>query len=174
MKTHRWFNRSRFTSILRITSAVTLTAAAAAMAFVASNPSGPLLMGRSDVKSLTHNNHAMSPAALRLASQETVASVQSGGPQYGLFTCQLGAPFANPAGSQCYDPYQMRHAYQIDSLINAGYDGAGHTIVIVDAFQNPNLVSQIATYNTFTAFPRQTLPKSLLTDSRPSFQATLT
>ena len=118
------------------------------MAFVAVNPSGPLLMGKSDVKSLTHNNHAMSPAALRLASQETVAGVQSGGPQYSLFTCQVGLSVG-----QCYDPYQIRHAYQIDSLINAGDDGTGHTIVIVDAFQNPNLVSQIATYNTFYGLP---------------------
>ena len=47
-------------------------------------------------------------------------------------------------GRQCYDPYQMRHAYQIDSLINAGFDGTGHTIVIVDAFQNPTLVTQVA------------------------------
>ena len=25
----------------------------------------------------------------------------------------------------CYDPYQMRHAYGIDTLINAGYTGKG-------------------------------------------------
>jgi subtilase family serine protease len=124
------------------------------MAFVAVNPSGPLLMGKSDVKSVTHNNHAMSPAALRLGSQETVAGVQSGGagPQYSLFTCQVGLSVG-----QCYDPYQMRHAYQIDSLINAGYDGTGHTIVIVDAFQNPNLVSQVATYNAFYGLPATNL-----------------
>jgi len=47
----------------------------------------------------------------------------------------------------------MRHAYQVDSLISAGYDGTGHTIVIVDAFQNPNLVSQVAFYNTFYGLP---------------------
>jgi hypothetical protein len=41
MKTHRWFVRSRLMSDLRITSAVTLISAAAAMAFVAVNPSGP-------------------------------------------------------------------------------------------------------------------------------------
>ena len=53
--------------------------------------------------------------------------------------------------------YQMRHAYQIDSLISAGYDGTGHTIVIVDAFQNPNLVSQVAFYNTFYGLPSTNL-----------------
>jgi subtilase family serine protease len=47
----------------------------------------------------------------------------------------------------------MRHAYQVDSLISAGFDGSGHTIVIVDAFQNPNLVSQVATYDAFYGLP---------------------
>ena len=60
---------------------------------------------------------------------------------------------ANPAGSACYDPYQMRTAYQVDSLIAAGYDGTGHTIVIIDAFQNPNLVSQVAFYNNYYGLP---------------------
>ena len=151
MKLPRWFNRNRFTSIVRIVFAGTLISAAGAMAFVTVNPAGPFLLGKSDVKGLTHNNHVMSPASQRLASPETVTDVP--GPQYGIFTCQVGAPFANPPGCQCYDPYQMRHAYQIDSLISAGYDGTGHTIVIVDAFQNPNLVSQVATYNTFYGLP---------------------
>ena len=148
MEIPRRFNRTRFSSIVRYVSAGTLLSAAAAMAFVAANPSGPMRMGKSDVKSLTHNNHAMSPASARLTWQETVAGVQPGSPQYGLFGCQVGLSVG-----QSYDPYQMRHAYQIDSLISAGFDGTGHTVVIVDAFQNPNLVSQIATYNTFYGLP---------------------
>jgi len=42
MKTHRWFTRSRLVSHLRIASVITLMSAAAAMAFVAVKPSGPL------------------------------------------------------------------------------------------------------------------------------------
>jgi subtilase family serine protease len=97
-------------------------------------------------------NHTMSPV-LRLGSQETLANVQAGvaAPQYGLFTCQVG--LASIPGRQCYDPYQMRHAYQTDSLIAAGYDGTGHTIVIVDAYQNPNLVSQVAHFDAFYGLP---------------------
>jgi subtilase family serine protease len=94
-------------------------------------------------------NHAMAPL-LRLGPQE--ALVQAPGsvpaPNYGIFTCQLGLSVG-----QCYDPYQMRHAYQIDSLVNAGYDGKGHTIVIVDAFQSPRIVSQLNTYDTFYGLP---------------------
>lgn len=95
------------------------------------------------------SHHGMSPV-LRLGPQESPANVQPGGsgPQYGLFGCQVGLSVG-----ACYDPYQMRRAYQLDSLIGAGYTGAGQTIVIVDAYQNPNLVSQAATFNTFYGLP---------------------
>jgi subtilase family serine protease len=93
--------------------------------------------------------HAMSPL-LRLWSQESIVQVPSSAsvPQYGLFTCQVGLNVG-----QCYDPYQMRHAYQIDSLISAGYDGKGRTIVIVDAFQSPNIVQQLNFWDGFYALP---------------------
>jgi hypothetical protein len=51
MKIPRSFTRNRLGSHLRIASTVTLMSAAAAMAFVAVNPSGPLLVGKSDGKS---------------------------------------------------------------------------------------------------------------------------
>ena len=50
MKTPRAFNPNRFLKLVRIASAVTLMSAAAAMAFVAVNSSGPLSSGRSDDK----------------------------------------------------------------------------------------------------------------------------
>jgi subtilase family serine protease len=70
------------------------------------------------------------------------------GPSYGLFTCQLGL-----TAYTCYDPYQMRHAYNVDSLIDAGFDGAGKTIVIVDAFQSSTLVTDLKYFNTFYGLP---------------------
>ena len=69
-------------------------------------------------------------------------------PGYGLFKCQLGL-----STGQCYDPYQMRHAYNIDRLISAGYTGSGFTIVIIDAFQSPNIVQQLNTYIAFYGLP---------------------
>jgi hypothetical protein len=50
MNNQHWFNRHRFASHLRIAGAVTLLSAAAAMAFVAVNPSGNLLSGKSKAK----------------------------------------------------------------------------------------------------------------------------
>jgi subtilase family serine protease len=75
----------------------------------------------------------------RLATPE---AFYGSGPQYHLFGCQLGLSVG-----ACYDPYQMRRAYQLDSLINAGYDGTGQTIVIIDAFQNPGLTAQMAMFD---------------------------
>lgn len=87
--------------------------------------------------------------SVRLDTPEALdGSTAGAAPQYSLFKCQVGLSVG-----QCYDPYQMRHAYQLDSLISAGYDGTGHTIVIVDAFQNPNLAAQVATYDAFYGLP---------------------
>src|SRR5439155_19907492 len=47
MKTSRSFSRNHLLSQLRIATVVTLMSAAAAMAFVAANPSGPFLLGKS-------------------------------------------------------------------------------------------------------------------------------
>jgi subtilase family serine protease len=101
------------------------------------------------------------PAAGRLPMRKPVASplLQVGpqaiptsavGTNYGLFTCQIVG--LSPSAT-CYDPYQMRHAYGIDKLIQAGFDGRGKTIVIVDAFQSPRIVQQLNTWNTFYGLP---------------------
>jgi subtilase family serine protease len=83
---------------------------------------------------------------LRVGPQAIPANVA--GPGYGLFGCQVGQSVG-----ACYDPYQMRHAYNIDTLIGAGYDGKGKTIVIIDAYQSPNIVQQLNFYNSFYGLP---------------------
>lgn len=96
-----------------------------------------------------------------VAATSTVSTMLEKGPQavlagvnssastdYGLFTCQLGlVPFS------CYDPYQMRTAYGTDNLIAAGYDGSGKTIVIIDAFQSDQIVSDLNGFNSFYGLP---------------------
>ena len=69
-------------------------------------------------------------------------------PELTLFTCQVGLrPY------KCYDPFQMRMAYGIDKLIGAGYDGAGHAIVIIDAFQSPTLEADVDTFSANYGLP---------------------
>jgi subtilase family serine protease len=69
-------------------------------------------------------------------------------PGYGLFSCQVGLSVG-----ACYDPYQMRNAYGIAPLIAAGNTGKGETIVILDAFQSPNIVQQLNFYDNFYGLP---------------------
>jgi subtilase family serine protease len=92
--------------------------------------------------------HSIVSPAVVMGPQATPAIVSSGA-SYGLFTCQLG----EVPGVTCYDPYQMRRAYGTDTLINKGFDGAGKTIVIIDAFQSPNIVSQLDALNSFYGLP---------------------
>jgi subtilase family serine protease len=96
-------------------------------------------------------HRAMSPF-LVIGPEATPAETPAGvaGPQYGLFTCQV---IGLSPSTTCYDPYQMRHAYQTDLLINAGYDGSGQTIVIVDAFQSPHLAAELAAFDSFYGLP---------------------
>ncbi len=82
------------------------------------------------------------------------AGATSAGGNYALRTCQVGLSIP---GSQCYDPYQMRTAYGVDSLISQGKDGTGKRIVILDAFDDPYLQSAFDTFNTYYGLPAQTI-----------------
>jgi len=85
---------------------------------------------------------------VKLGPQATLSSATS--PNFGLFTCQL---VGLSPGATCYDPYQIRRAYHTDLLMDAGFDGKGKTIVIIDAFQSPNIVQQLNVYNAFYGLP---------------------
>jgi subtilase family serine protease len=71
-------------------------------------------------------------------------------PAFGLFRCQVGLT----PGELCYDPYEMRRAYGTDTLIAAGFDGTGRTIVIIDAFQSPPIASDLAAFSAFYGLPQ--------------------
>jgi subtilase family serine protease len=70
-------------------------------------------------------------------------------PGYDLFTCQLNLE----QDTNCYDPYEMRTAYNTDKLISAGYTGKGSTIVIVDAYQSPRIVDQLNYFDSYYGLP---------------------
>lgn len=95
----------------------------------------------------THLRSVVSPAFV-LGPQAVPAA--TAGPKYGLFTCQI---VGLNASATCYDPYQIRTAYNIEPLIQAGYDGFGKTIVIIDAFQSPNIATQLSTFIAFYGLP---------------------
>ena len=69
----------------------------------------------------------------------------------GTFSCQAPASATNP--TPCFAPAQIRRAYNIP----ANLTGAGRTIVIIDAFQNPQIVSDLALFDSTFRLPTPTL-----------------
>jgi hypothetical protein len=78
MKTPRWFTGNRFVSHLRMAGVVTLMSAAAAMAFVAVKPSGPLLASAQD-RLRTTTKFQGDPDLLG-GNKRTLPGDQEGGP----------------------------------------------------------------------------------------------
>ena len=70
-------------------------------------------------------------------------------PDYGLKTCQV----VGATNGDCYDPYQIRTAYGIDKLISAGLTGKGRTIVIIDAYDSPNIAAELNYFDSFYGLP---------------------
>jgi len=58
------------------------------------------------------------------------------------FPCQ-----APTAIQTCYGPSQMRKAYNIQPLLDAGITGKGSTIVIVDAYQAPDIQDDLHSFD---------------------------
>ena len=95
--------------------------------------------------------------------------VNTSSPDQTLFTCQVGLI----PGVVCYDPFQIRHAYHIDTLIDAGYTGAGRTIVIVDAFQSPTLPDDLDMFDSTYGLPdRSTFFTQVAPDGLTPFDPT--
>jgi subtilase family serine protease len=81
-----------------------------------------------------------------------------GGPAFPRLDRRLAAPAGQERGRrfhcqksgaeyECYGPLQIRTAYQFDGLLREGKDGSGQTIVIIDAFQDPTLSRDLASFD---------------------------
>jgi len=68
------------------------------------------------------------------------------------FTCEV-RPFDLSAGLYCYDPLTIRAAYGVQSLIDSGANGAGQTIVILDAFGSPTIQSDLQDFDALFGIP---------------------
>lgn len=67
-----------------------------------------------------------------------------------VFGCQTAQA---PGALVCYSPEQIRNAYNITPVLNAGIDGSGVTIVIIDAFQNPGMLQDLANFDAAFGLP---------------------
>jgi subtilase family serine protease len=50
-------------------------------------------------------------------------------------------------GTPCYSPQQIRNAYGLTPILQAGYTGTGQTIVIVDSFGSPTIAQDLTTFD---------------------------
>ena len=56
-------------------------------------------------------------------------------------------------GIACYQPDQIRAAYQLPALYARGITGAGETIVVVDSFGSPTIRADLATFDNEFDYP---------------------
>lgn len=94
--------------------------------------------------------HFLSAAAAGVTYNSHPVSVNpqrepAGKPTGHVFGCQTQT---DPTSIVCYSPEQMRNAYNITPLLKAGITGKGKTIVIIDAYQNPLMVQDLANFDT--------------------------
>lgn len=82
----------------------------------------------------------ISPEYLRAGNQIGTGDVK--------FSCQTPG-----AALRCYGPQQIRKAYSIQPLLDQGYTGQGRTIVIIDAFQSPTIVSDLHLFDKTFGLP---------------------
>ncbi|HZO73425.1 MAG TPA: S53 family peptidase [Ktedonobacteraceae bacterium] len=54
---------------------------------------------------------------------------------------------ANIAPPLCYSPQQIRRAYDIEPLVSGGVRGQGRSIVIIDDYQDPTLLADLALFD---------------------------
>ncbi|HZU66362.1 MAG TPA: S53 family peptidase [Ktedonobacteraceae bacterium] len=53
----------------------------------------------------------------------------------------------------CYSPQEMRTAYDLNPILNAGYNGSGQTIIIIDSYGSPTIQSDLKTFDAGYGLP---------------------
>ena len=56
-------------------------------------------------------------------------------------------------GSPCYSPQEIQTAYGLKSLLSAGFNGVGETIIIVDSFGSPTITQDLAGFDAAYGIP---------------------
>lgn len=93
---------------------------------------------------------AIAPVVSHAVSNNITQRVPAGKPVGSIFSCQTDR---GPGFISCYSPSQIQKAYGIDKLLAHGLNGAGRTIVIIDAFQNPGMLDDLASFDSTFGLP---------------------
>ena len=89
----------------------------------------------------------VAPAVNSFPKQAQEVSPLAGATGQVLFACQTRAE------NRCYGPDQIREAYGINPLLNSGVNGAGRTIVIIDAYGSPTIEQDLQTFDATWGIP---------------------
>jgi subtilase family serine protease len=95
--------------------------------------------------------------SLRVEELETRALPSAVGPETVIHPNLQAAPRAGSGAITYYTPGQVRHAYGFDQVANSG---AGQTIAIVDAYDDPNIGSDLAHFDAQFGLPAASLVKA--------------
>ena len=89
------------------------------------------------------------PAAAGLAAQQATVIIQPGVLHAGRVETQPPTTAQCEQSFQvaCYEPSQIRQAYNLPVLYRHGVDGAGATIVIVDSFGSPTIANDLSVFD---------------------------
>jgi subtilase family serine protease len=96
-----------------------------------------------------------SVAATSAPAHTVAAEPLSSHPLFGktLPTPPTTALCVSQLGIHCYNPAQLTKAYDLAPLHEAGIDGRGKTIVIVDAFGSPTIANDLHTFDQVFGLP---------------------
>ncbi len=116
---------TRITAVL-----VTVTAAVAALCLGGTTPAGAA------DSPFTSHRIKVDPDVTKVSNDADAAT----------FSCQT-RPIDGSQGPRCYSPAEIQKAYGVAPLLARGKDGTGRTIVIVDAYQNPYVATDLQTFD---------------------------
>jgi subtilase family serine protease len=108
-----------------------------------------MLLGGAVPASAAIVSHAVTPAVGDSVRYQLAATTADQGAVH--FRCQ--ARPHDGVAIYCYGPDQIRAAYDVQPLLNAGITGAGRTIVIVDAYQSPTIKQDLALFDAVWGYP---------------------
>ena len=77
------------------------------------------------------------PSGMRGQSDSSDTTIQA--PDPASCTPDTGVP--------CYSPQQLQNAYGLTPLLNAGYNGTGQTIVIIESFGSPTIEADLKAFD---------------------------
>ncbi len=56
-------------------------------------------------------------------------------------------------GAACYSPQEIRTAYGLNGLIDAGMVGAGQTIIVIESYGSPTIAADLSTFDAGYGLP---------------------